>query len=292
MRLPWQLLKVIGQLEFQRLRTRLFGLLLVLLGIAAGMSCTPTTSHEFKITTHYENHNGVVTNHQQQALAIPEAYQSLWQALPAFGALAIGLGVGILVLLTLPVRSREDWQSGTFQMFLLSDQGIARIEAWRFGFLVLVALGFLALVQVLGTWYLWRDGNMALETVVKGHLILAFWYVSMVPLLLAVVAVVSAANMAYYSSSDDGQGTGIGTPRLFSWVKLVGFLALVSWYLRGVSAVAQNPEGLLLPPVVVSFGNALAATEVSLAPLWVPASWLLTAGFVYTSGLIYRRIEV
>lgn len=212
------LIRTLLQIELRRQRSRLMilMLLLVFFGFITGpdrFSFSGDFSFEAGVHTDGEVRNPV------------SSWMQLWQVLPAAGSNGFASLAALVVLITGAFRSREEWEDGRFQLLSMGDPGFYRIQLVRFAIpmsiLVLFAVG---LNLISGAGYQ-QEHPAGMDLFMKVMLVFWYWFVTLVPFLLAFALLLSSVNTAYFRDGD---------VRLLHMVKSLGALVCLAVMVQGI----------------------------------------------------------
>ena len=269
-------------IEYHRLGTRLKLLILVLLAYGAILSCDPKSMDKISFQSKIEINNNS-TPAPDASTPVLQDFQKMIKSLPAFGAMAFALCLGGIILLTFGFRSRDDWQSGIFQMFLLSDHTLVLIEGIRYLILLVISLIFMLLVQGLGTLYLWQGDLIPWDILGKLNVWLLFWFVTIMPLVYSVGSLASASDMAYYAR---------GNSKILQLVKFLGLISLIKFIILAGLHFSDERVMAFLPRLTLNFGGGLSSLTVTLPFDYLFFSLAASILAMVWNGKIYQDLEV
>ncbi|SMF22864.1 hypothetical protein SAMN02745866_01453 [Alteromonadaceae bacterium Bs31] len=233
-----QLIFTVGWLEFTRTKTRNWLLLLLILGSAFLLLSYGDSVAGFQ--KHHQDDRSDFELISPERLADKRGISNEFVNLASIPTAAVTAAVGFfgfIVLLTIPFRSRQEWEDGQFQMISMGRFNFYQVESARFlSYLSLAVLYYFALLGT-SSLYAWLSGVSSMQGIKTMNLLISYFFLALVPLMLSFGIFVSAINTAYYR---DGGG------KLLTLVKYVScfcFFVLVLKVFRGV----VDRETILFP---------------------------------------------
>ena len=266
-------------LELKRLQVVLGILLFILLCFGSGLSCDLNDSRmgsEINLTF---SQNG----DRMDLGALPNIQKFMTLA-PSFGLMVFSLLVGFVVLFTVPFRGRNEWESGNFHLFYMSDHSFYKIEVLRYLIQCLIFLVFFAIVQGAGAYAMSEKGVLDSQTIWDGILVNSYWFMTLCPLIFAFGGWVSAINTAYYR---DGSGIPL------NFAKILGIMGFLFVIIPQLGEWFHQPESEhLLPVFDINFlAQNVAELNFKLSLDWIVAIGVLITMFMVWSGRIYEEVE-
>lgn len=276
------LITTIAWLEYARVKSRVWLLLSLLVAFSFALStCGRANMH---VDVGQETAPPIVQQDQQDRNAHSQgpSFHELKQSGPFAFFTFITMILGAIVLLTVPFRGRQEWESGMFQMVVMGDYRMHEVEVARVTSYLMLAAAFFLLVILCSSAYVWKYDLLPGDFILKIYFINAYLFVALIPVMLAFGVMVSAVNTAYYQH---------GSGRTLSFVKYLScgvfFICLMKsfhWFLKS--------EFNLLPAMPMQFdipGGALVPLTLKWEfPL---LTLLLAAFFVFWSGRILEEVE-
>ena len=276
----------IGKVEIYRLKTRLWLLFVLLLGFSATIGCQEGVDFSkldfSKVDVDISTHSSGANTTQEDLIGLN--YQKLFAVAPLIGAAATCLGLGFLVLLTMPFRSGEDRRLGCLQLMWLSNPSFPRIEAIRYGVYFIIGSLFFITVLTIGIIYGNSKNLIPMATAVEGSLVLAFWFFSALALAIAFGGFITSLNNTYANA-------------LPGWpIKLLINLGILGALLNILDSIAHTlsmSSWSILPIFELPVGDPLTYELKCPLPLdWWLITLCLTALLVAWTGRIYDEMEI
>lgn len=277
-----QLFITISWLEFIRSKTRSLLLLIIILAFSFSLSTCDGSGVSIRMssqTTHPTPGSSLIVPDNSMRF---ELHKSIFAAIPAVIITAIAITLGLIVLMTIPFRGREEWENGQFQMIAMGDYSFYIVEFARFLSYLLLATLFFLIIQVCFSAYSWNYDIFTTVSIINIQWIFAYRFASFIPLMLAFGVLVSAINTAYYRD-----GTG-------KILVLVKYLSCFSFFVLVMKTALwfEDPAHNLLPAMQAPV-EIPGVRQIIFNLNWefLLLSLATTALFIFWSGRILEEVE-
>ncbi len=277
-----QLFLTISWLEFVRNKTRCWFFLIILVAFSFLLSTCGHSNSETNISAEITQSSPLLPSPEKNDSAEFNLGGNNFSSFSPFVITGVALFLGFIVLMTIPFRSKQEWEDGQFQMIAMGDHSFYKVESTRFlSYLLLATLFFITVLLCFGI-FCWKNEILSLDTIIRLQWLALLRFISFIPLMLAFGVLVAAINTAYYR---DGGG------RILTLIK---YISCFSFFVLAMQAGCwfMDPSHSLIPVMQTTiklFGFYPKALTFS----WdfLVLSVMVAVLFLYWSGRILEEVE-
>ena len=278
-----QLIFTIIWLEFTRTKARNW--LLLILILVSGFMLLSYGHSVAGIQKHSNEDTSNIEFISPERLAVHQGINDNFvplSSIPTALVTATASFIGFIILLTIPFRSRQEWEDGQFQMISMGRFNFYQVEVARFlSYLFLAAL-FYSVLLLSSSLYAWLSGVVTPQGIKTMNLFIGYLFLSLVPLMLSFGVFVSAINTAYYR---DG-GSKLLT--LAKYISCFCFFVLVIKAFNGIEGMNTQ----LFPTLDLQFSiKPLFEHTAKLNFEFLLLSLSGAAGLLFMSARIMEEVE-
>ena len=267
----------ISWLERQRIRGRLIAMMIVALLLLLSLGqCNDTRN----IDLNYQSYKST-------GVLSLEIFTNLLELLPLASSYATALIFGLLLIVSIPLKGRSDWENGQFQMMTMGRFNHFMVESTRFLFYAIISVLFLAVLVTITTFFAYQGNEFSKSNILSLQLAVGFWFTTLVPFLLSLGLWGSAIAMAYYR---DRQGRALTLGMYF------GILCFLHVVLK-LGHWIHSQESLLLPKFSIQLvlppewmTNPML-DQIKLSPELPLLGLVLSFGLLWWTGRILDEVE-
>ena len=283
-----KVVREIAKIEFRRLKTKLWLLFVLVIGFSATIGCQKRLNLQDlelgNMDVRIETHSNGITSTPSVPNFGGVDFNDFFTVAPFLGAAATCLGLGFLVLLTMPFRGGEERQLGCLQLLWLSNPSFPKIEAIRYGIYFAIGVTYYIVVGVITWIYGVSQDILSSVTLLQGAIVIGYWFFSLLALAIALGGLITGLNNAYANLTN-------------KWpIQLLinlGILGIALQVKALASFTLDTTQPSMLPLLTVPIGDPLVYEIRCPLPL---DFWLVTGVAVLLlvawTGRIYDEMEI
>ena len=205
-----------------------------------------------------------------------------FQSAPASIILLSFSMVGLVVVLTMPFRSKDEWENGLHQLSFLGDHSSRKIELIRFLSYCSIATVFYGLMHLCFALYIWKFDLFNTASFLSFELMVWHNLIQILPLLLAFGALVSSITTAYFQN---------GMGKLLNLMKYISCACFISLYTRLIDW-SHDSEALAIPHTIYHYDiQGFKSLTVTLNWEFLIVSIAATIALLFWSAAIIENTE-
>ena len=191
-----------------------------------------------------------------------------------------------MIIVGFPLRGKEEWESGHFQMISRGDFSHLKIETFRFLFYSMIVLIFLLSLGAVTSLYWQRNSTNMAHNIWNLQILVAYSVLVLTPFLLSLGSLMSAVSTAYYKN---------GRAKLITFMIYLGAFCFCLIF-KDVARWSFKEGNVFLPRVNLIFDIPGLVyrddnLEFFLSFDLMLISFLITSLFLFSSARILEEVE-